>query len=483
MTALPADRWDARACEGSVRTLFVLAADLDAAYEALSSTGTRLAGWRGPAADQALPRVQAAALRVSRLAGLVRQAADAVRSGLQGVAEAARLAAGPVQSPREAAEAVALATAVDSLVATGLAAVPTTPTGPPGADPTRLLPPPGGTPAEVTRWWTALPPHLRRLALTRHPGDLGRTAGLPAEVRDAANRAELTRLLRHLRAERDRLATTLPWLPVQAVRSAIVRSMLGVAEGAEQALADHPHARLLTLDLTGAGRVAIGLGDVDRARHLAVLVPGMGSGAVRGIGVTVERAEQLRVQSGRETAEPTAVVAWVGYAAPGLREVPFATRARAGGRLLAADLTAVDAARAADGGDPAHVTVVGHSYGSTVAGAATRVRHHLADDLVLLGSPGVLAGSAADLGLPAGRVYVGEAPLDPVADLGAFGPDPGDRGFGATRMRADPGPGGSWLDRLSGGNHSRYLEPGSESLRNVARVVAGHGPEVTREAS
>jgi hypothetical protein len=470
--ARSAARWDADACERGVRRLFDLAEELDRAYERLSSTETTLAGWRGAAAEHALPRVRSATLRISGLAGLLRQAADAVRSGLQGVAEAARLAAGAAQSPREAAESVAVAISVDGRIAAALAAVGGTP-------PTARLPDPDLTPAQVAQWWTGLPPHLRRRLVREQPATLGRLAGLPADVRDEANRRQLASLLRQLRAERDRFVATVPPLPMELARHAVLRSMLAVAESVERALAGRrPPPRLLTLDLSGAGRVAIGLGDLDHARHVAVLVPGMGADAAHGTVGTVGRAGHLLTEAGRQSAEPTAVVAWVGYAAPGWQQVPFATRARVGGRLLAADLAALEAARSADGGDPAHVTLVGHSYGSTVIGAAVTSGPRRADDLVLLGSPGVLADDVGELGLSGRRVYVGEAPFDPVADLGAFGADPGDSGFGATPVRADPEPGLSWPARLTEA-HAHYFDPGSESLRNVARVVVGHGAAVT----
>ena len=102
-----------------------------------------------------------------------------------------------------------------------------------------------------------------------------------------------------------------------------------------------------------------------------------------------------------------------------------------------------------------------------------------ADDLVLLGSPASWPTVSASSGLSGHRVYVGEAPLDPIADLGVFGADPGDRGFGATRIRADAAPGLPWPDELVAA-HSRYFDPGSESLRNVARVVVGRGSDVSR---
>ncbi len=469
-------RWDVPACESGVRRLFGIADDLEAAYERLHGVESRLAGWRGPAADQALPRVRRAVLTVSALAGKVRRVAQAGRGGLAGFAEAVRLARAVAQSPAELTEALASADAVDRRVAAALASA--------SADGV-AMPTAGWTPAEVAAWWTALPPDQRRLALAERPALLGALAGLPAAVRDAANRFRLARLLRSLRAERDRMwAAGFGAVPVEfrwvAER---VRHQLAVAETVARVLAAHergePVARLLTLDLEGAGRVAIGLGDVDRARHVAVVVPGMGQDARRGVERTVANAERLRREAGRESPDGTAVVAWVGYAAPGWAQVPFPAQALAGGRGLAADLHALAAGRTADGGNPPHLTVVGHSYGSTVVGAAATTQLLTADDLVLLGSPGAMAEQVDQLGRGRGRVFVGEARYDLVADLGAFGADPGDARFGATRIRADPGGEVPWTERVSGGDHSHYFDTGSDSLRNVARVVVGRGADVT----
>ena len=475
MTAAAAqvERWDAWACGNGVARLFGLADDLDRAYQRLSATSARLPDWRGAAAERALARLRAATVRVSGLAGLVRQTGDAVRSGLYGVADAARLANGVPQSPREAADAAALADYVDGRIAAGLAAAGC----PPGPE---QLPAADATPAEVAHWWIATPPHLRRQLLARQAAALGGLAGLPTDVRDEANRRRLAILLRQLRAERDRLAGVLASVPLQLTRAALVKSMLAIAEGVERTLATlagrRPAARLLTLDLAGAGRVAIGLGDVDRAGHVAVVVPGMGQDAGHGLAGTVRHAADLLAEAGRQSVQSTAVVAWIGYAAPGWRQVPFAARARVGGRKLAVDLATLAAART---GEPAHVTLVGHSYGSTVVGAAMQVGPRRADDLVLLGSPGVLADRVDRLGLSGRRVYVGEAAFDPVADLGAFGADPGDQGFGASRVRVDPRPGLPWPDEVVAA-HSHYFDPDSESLRNVARVVVGRGSDVTR---
>ena len=473
--------WDTAACDRQARRLFHLADDLDRAYERLCRTEVDLTGWHGSAADRGRMRIRLAAVAASRLAAGLRQAADVVRSALAGLTEAVRLVRASAQSPEEGEEAVALALSVDRRVAAGLIAVAADvhrrSTGSPAA---LTLPGPGATPAEVARWWTGLRPDLRRRALTEHASALGQLAGLPASARDTANRLLLGQRLRLLRAERDRLVVGLvPTAPADRRWAASVRTMLAVAESVERELAalqrSGTPARLLTFDLEGAGRVAIGLGDIDRARHVAVVVPGMGQDAAHGVGRTVGQAARLRDEAGADTA----AVAWIGYAAPGWAEVPFPTRARAGGRSLAADLRALAAGRTADGGDPPHVTVVGHSYGSTVVGAAATADRLEAGDLVLLGSPGVLVEHADELGLRRGHVFVGEAPLDPVADLGVFGADPGDAEFGAVRIGADPGPGVPWPERLTGGDHSHYLDQDSESLRNVARVVVGRRADIS----
>ena len=429
--------WDLFGCDVQVRRLFLLADELERTYELLQRDEARLAGWRGPAADAARPRLLCAATAASRLAAALRRVADGIRSGLTSLPDAVAAAAAP-QSLAEREEVIALVTVTDARMATTVSLGGQS-VGTASFDGPRL-PPSGADPDDVTAWWTALPPHQRVAAVRSYAGQLGALAGLPSAVRDAAS---------------------------------VARELAALAGSGRP-------ASLLTLDLNGHGRVAIGIGDLDRARHVAFVVPGMGQDAAGGVGRTVQLAGRLRDEAARVSTDDTAVVAWMGYAAPGWTQVRFPSRARTGGRALAADLRALASARTADGRDRPHLTVVGHSYGSTVVGAAATTTALRADDLVLLGSPGVLARRAADLGRLPGRVYVGEAPLDPVADLATFGPDPGDRCFGATRMRADPGRGIPLREQLTGGNHSHYFDPDSESLRNIARVVVGRGGEVTR---
>lgn len=185
--------------------------------------------------------------------------------------------------------------------------------------------------------------------------------------------------------------------------------------------------------------------------------------------------------------EPISVVAWMGYDAPdSMLDPRVATPdlAHRGAALLAADANAMSLTRRAG----AALTVVGHSYGSTtVADAAAGYGMH-ARDIVLIGSPGTdMARTAEDFHLsPGGHVYVGSASTDPVTTLSGLpgplpngipllgvglGADPAADGFGSTRFKAEV-PGFTWQTWTE---HSRYYDPGSESLYSIADVAAGDG--------
>jgi len=161
--------------------------------------------------------------------------------------------------------------------------------------------------------------------------------------------------------------------------------------------------------------------------------------------------------------------------------------AHEGGQLLASDVNALNATH--DNTTPlgqGHMTVLGHSYGSTtVSDAAAGYGMH-ADDVVLVGCPGTdLAHSAADFHLnPGGHLYVGAASSDPVTQLGAIpqihvpgtdftaslGDDPAMDNYGSTRFKAEvPGLTTPW------GDHSQYYTNGGESLFSMSDIVSGHG--------
>ncbi|MEV8639412.1 alpha/beta hydrolase [Streptosporangium sp. NPDC051023] len=126
-------------------------------------------------------------------------------------------------------------------------------------------------------------------------------------------------------------------------------------------------------------------------------------------------------------------------------------------------------------------TVLGHSYGSTTVGVAAQKRPGaFADQLIFVGSPGVTAAGGKDLKV--GSVLVGEAPNDPVGDIGsvipALGPDPSSQVFGAQSFYV-PDSGDSVI---SFKGHSSYWAGSSKSLSNIAHVINGEYGSVIRYA-
>ncbi len=100
--------------------------------------------------------------------------------------------------------------------------------------------------------------------------------------------------------------------------------------------------------------------------------------------------------------------------------------------------------------------------------------------MVLVGSPGPGVERAKQLHLPAGHVFVGASSRDPVSYLDRFGKDPAHASFGATRFRAEDPTRNSW--RVDVDDHSKYFDPGSESLANIVDVVTADYADVERAA-
>ena len=133
-------------------------------------------------------------------------------------------------------------------------------------------------------------------------------------------------------------------------------------------------------------------------------------------------------------------------------------------------------------GPPAVDTIVGHSYGSTLVGAAATSGHHLAaDNVIAVGSPGMLSRYADDLDLdPGARVYSMTAGNDPISLVTSLtlGADPNSADYGATRLATDPGPSLPYSAGLLPGvpAHSSYWDEGNPGLANMGAIIAGLQP-------
>ncbi|HEX7306057.1 alpha/beta hydrolase [Lentzea sp.] len=202
-------------------------------------------------------------------------------------------------------------------------------------------------------------------------------------------------------------------------------------------------------------RVAI-VGDLATARDVVVVVPGSDVDVDRFDRTVGRMATNLYEQAHRDDL---AVIAWLGYRTPQGLGVDAMTGSLA--RQGAAELA--DFVRALH--TTARIHVFGHSYGSVVVSLAA---HELdVQDIVFTGSPGVRAGSAAELGTPA-KVWALRSTGDwmrfvpnvRLFDLG-HGTDPASDGFGATVLR------------FEGGKHDTYYEPGTATLNALVRIASG----------
>ena len=118
----------------------------------------------------------------------------------------------------------------------------------------------------------------------------------------------------------------------------------------------------------------------------------------------LSRAGRVAVRAGElQPGASTSAVMWLDYDAP-----DFVDEGAGRGRAEAAVAGLrrfQDGLRATHDGPAAHLTVLGHSYGSLVVGTAATGGGLAADDVVFVGSPGVGVDSAAELRMPPGRVW------------------------------------------------------------------------------
>ncbi|MEH0846399.1 alpha/beta hydrolase, partial [Micromonospora sp. CPCC 205711] len=352
-------------------------------------------------------------------------------------------------------------------------------------------PAPGAPAAEVAAWWAGLTRAQRRWLVAHEPGLVGRLDGLPAAARDQANRLTLAARRGVLLAQRRRLAARFPRGPVeQAGLARLDRSLAGVDALAERsAAAGPPRAYLLKVDPAGDGRAVVALGNPDRAGQVLTYVPGMTSDLADAPGELGRAGRVLGRCAALAPGTEAAAVLWLDYDAPDfVHEAAWPAQARDAGPALH---RFQEGLRAAHEGASARQTVLGHSYGSVVVGAAARDHGLDADALVFVGSPGVGVERAEALRLPPERVWASTAPDDvirlvrPPAELAGraalatsplatavsllapsghelwFGHDPSDPGFGGRTF-----PSGRY-------GHTGYWDPGNPALDGMARIVLG----------
>lgn len=350
-----------------------------------------------------------------------------------------------------------------------------------------------GDPKALAAWWASLTPAQRQALKTEHPQLVGNADGLPVTDRDEANRAALGSDIDYLEQRRAD----------------------GELTGAEKRILENAHYVDTSLDKyqdnldpvtgeelthlivykpgihSGDGGVAISFGNPDTADHVSVNVPGLTSETSSTEG-NLDKTWALHQAALDERSGTVASVYWLDYDAPSgnpvnpldplgaldFDGVALPVKADEGGERFA---DFIDGLHASDQGPAAHVTAIGHSYGSTAVGHALQDGMKV-DDAILIGSPGQPVSTAA--GLTGADVWVGSKDYDPVSllgrgdrgGLGALGYDPADKDFGATRFAT--GDGSLRVQDLLK-NHTSYFK--DESLANMAHVVTDNDDRVTEQ--
>ncbi|MFI1171536.1 alpha/beta hydrolase [Streptomyces melanogenes] len=391
--------------------------------------------------------------------------------------------------------------------------------------------PTGGTPAERHDWWTHLSASQRDEYLAACPDILGNLDGIPAAVRDEANRDNLQLLIGKLSGTDDKEARA----KLDGLRSIDTQLRAAPEPGV-------PPMYLLGIGEEGNGRAIVAFGNPDASKNVSAYVPGLGTSLDEDFARNdIARARATAKGAGFYDPSSASIV-WLGYDAPQFEAEKFLDvnklaenfavmgdhDAKVGASAYNQFMAGISTTHEA--GDP-HVTAIGHSYGSLTVGLAAQQHGGIpgADDIILVGSPGTEAKTADDLGVGRDHVYVGAAKHDVVTQLptkeeatgtalggllggpiGAyvghkigehagggtdqlyFGTDPASREFGAHRFATGDGP--SILDmeklnKLKDGDfknpvdvsaHSHYFNPDQdrESARNIAKIVAGQGKKI-----
>ncbi len=345
-----------------------------------------------------------------------------------------------------------------------------------------------GDPKALNDWWKGLSPAEQQALITEHPELVGNADGIPSEQRDEANRAAVQNTIAHLEERADDRQLT-------DVEKRILENAHHVDDALDKnrtyvdPLTGRELARLLVFKPgihSGDGAVAVSFGDPDTADHVSVNAPGLTSETSSTEG-NLAKTRALHDAAVGEENGTVASVYWLDYDAPSGNPLkPWETldfggvaltgKADAGGERFS---DFIDGLRASDEGPAAHVTAIGHSYGSTMLGHALQDGLRV-DDAILIGSPGQPTGTAEEL--TSADVWVGSKDYDPVSllgsgdrgGIGALGHDPADTDFGGRRFAT--GDGSLRVQDLLD-NHTSYFK--GESVENMAEIVTEHDDEVT----
>ena len=373
---------------------------------------------------------------------------------------------------------------------------------------------------EVAVWWKALSAAEKQDLIAHHPEMIGNLNGVDMASRDQANRILLPQKIsqaeakvqalratfkmnpseyyRHDRVPKSKVAVNseLEWEEKRLADLKAIRSTLEENDKLRESKPHTPKRGLVYMDDSKKDdrvKVAISTGDVDHAKHVSTVLPGMNNVPSEGIGDHVKNAERVRqhsIRNAKISSEQVATIAWM-YDTPQGGQVMSSKYATKASHEIGSALEGLHASRQASGAGRAHTSLLGHSYGSTTAGkVAKMIRKGVLDNLVMYGSPGSGVKDAREYNLDRGRAYVsGVNTNDAVQGIGpdgTFGKDPM-KMKGIKHLANNPdndsiikvyvsNSGVTSRYAVKGttdpfARHSEYLEEGTESLEDISRVV------------
>ncbi|MFI0976123.1 alpha/beta hydrolase [Streptomyces sp. NPDC021093] len=368
-------------------------------------------------------------------------------------------------------------------------------------------PPAKGDPKANAEWWKGLDADEKAAWISMRPDSVGNLDGVPSTVRDEANRMVLAEARGTAQVEYDAWLKKNPeptrqtdyinpmtgtimknvkvdsvaWKKWEEERKNAHKSIDGMDaiqkrfdQTGERGL---PEAYLLGFSTKDDGRAIVATGNPDTADHQSVYVPGTGAELGNASGDLNRSVNVWREADANAGGKSVSSITWIGYDAPDdvVKDAPFEHYAYDGAPAFNQFLDGLETSHTGD--EAPHRTVIAHSYGTTLVGAAAQTGTLNTDDVVFAGSPGVKVAGADEMDVPKGHVWNQEAEGDVVPDLGRYGHGggglnfriPSDEQFGANQMTTDTE------------GHSGYWDEGSRSLKNQALVVVGRDEDVKLE--
>jgi len=325
--------------------------------------------------------------------------------------------------------------------------------------------PPSGSATENAQWWAGLSPQDKANYLSTYGSQVGGMDGLPSDVRHEANMATLRQ---DAQSGEDRQAS-------QALLDRIEASQGKDASDRMLLLGFEPKSG------GSDAKAIVAISNPDTADNVAIFVPGTGTD-VASMGGNLDRMADLQAQA--ETipgSGDTSTIVWLGYDAPDHIPAAVLPGYATDGAPALRDFTL--GLRESHQGPDANVTVIGHSYGSTVVGTADALAGEglAVNDIIAMGSPGMgyearerqgwfdgpMVDDISDMHIGADHFWAGAAANDPVTYTEVHGNSPVDWSFGGQRITTEGASG-----------HSEYWNPGTEALRNQAYILTGNYDQV-----